>query len=102
MVYDGLESNVGSAEHHTHYVCVRASATGGLFTLAEQILRPGELEEYALRLGWLNVLNPFQPDHRYDLDLSVSRAAWPACPLWGAKLIESLPMTPERGASPYC
>ena len=52
-------------------VCVWLRATGGLFTLAEQILTPAERIELTRRLGYLNLVNPWQPDHFYDLDLAV-------------------------------
>ena len=53
------------------FLCVWLRATGGLFTLAEQILTPAERIELTRRLGYLNLVNPWQPDHFYDLDLAV-------------------------------
>ena len=54
-------------------LCVLSSRVvdGGLFLLAEQILKPDEVQELVHRLGYLNLVNPWQPDHYYDLDLSV-------------------------------
>lgn len=57
-------------------LCVLSSRVvdGGLFLLAEQILKADELQELVHRLGYLNLVNPWQPDHYYDLDLSVRGA----------------------------
>ena len=42
-----------------------------MLLLAEQILTKPEIDELTKRLGYLNVVNPWQPDHDYILDLSV-------------------------------